>query len=115
MLGPANHRVRFTPVLPMLLFGSILVGCTWVKTPPEAERVRIVPTDRVADCEPLGDLSTYTKAKVLGVNRKAAKVQEELEALARVEAAEMGADTIVAASEVSNGRQRYIAYRCPQA
>jgi len=112
MRSPTNHRVRFNPVLSLLLFGSILAGCSWVKTTPDAERVRIVPADRIAGCKQLGDLSTYTKAKVAGVNRKAAKVQEELETLARVEAAEMGADTIVVASEISNGRQSYFAYRC---
>ena len=112
MLGSASLRVRFIPALLLLLYGSVLPGCTWVKTTPEAEQVRIVPRDRVADCKQLGDVSTYTKAKVAGVNRKAVKVQQELETLARIEAAEMGADTIVVASEVSNGRQTYIAYQC---
>ncbi|MGI9569293.1 MAG: DUF4156 domain-containing protein, partial [Desulfobulbia bacterium] len=68
--------------------------------------------DRVNDCEKLGDLSTYTKAKVAGVNRKAKIVQQELETLARNEASEMGADTIVVASEISDGRQSFLAYRC---
>ena len=112
MLGFASYRVLSIPALLSLLFGAALVGCTWVKTTPEAEQVRIVPRDRVADCKQLGDVSTYTKAKVAGVNRKATKVQEELETLARIEAAEMGADTIVAASQISNGRQTYTAYQC---
>ena len=112
MLGFAIHRVQFITVLMLLLFGGALVNCTWVKTTPEAERVRIVPRDRVADCKQLGDVSTYTKSKIAGVNRKADKVKEELETLAQVEAAEMGADTIVVASEVSNGRQTYIVYKC---
>ena len=112
MLNPTSHCIRFAPVLSLLLFGGVFSGCTWVKPTPESEQVRIVPADRVADCERLGDLSTYTKAKVAGVNRKVAKVQEELETLAQVEAEEMGADTIVTTSAVSDGRQTYLAYRC---
>ncbi len=112
MLGIANNRLRFTSALPLLLCVSMLAACTWVKSTPQAELVRIVPADRIADCRELAELSVYTMDKVAGVKRKAAKVQEELETLARVEAAEMSADTIVAASEVSEGRQKYIAYRC---
>lgn len=112
MPGPTSHRGRCISGLPMLLLGSTLVGCTWVEPTPESERVRIVPADRVADCRRLGELTTYTKAEIAGVNRNSDKVQEELEALARNEAAEMDADTIVAATETSNGRQTYIVYRC---
>lgn len=108
----AGDRVRFSLRLASLLLGGLLAGCTWVEMTPEAERVRIVPADRVADCRQIGTLSTYTKAKVAGVSRNDEKVKEELDTLARNEAAEMGADTIVADSEVSNGRREYVVYRC---
>ena len=112
MLIANNQSVRFVTVLTMLLAGLLITGCTWVKATPNAERVRIVPADRVADCAKIGDLSVYTKSRVAGVNRKAAIVKQELETLARNEAAEMGADTIISASDILDGRQSFIAYRC---
>lgn len=107
-----SQSVRLITVLTTLLTGFSITGCTWVKATPNAERVRIVPTDRVADCNKVGDLSVYTKSRVAGVNRKVAIVKQELETLARNEAAEMGADTIISASDILDGRQSYIAYRC---
>lgn len=97
-----------------LLVTGLSTACTWVKTTPEAEQVRIVPADRVADCKRIGDLSTYTKPEIAGVKRSAAKIREELEALARNEAAEMNADTIISTSEVVDGRMGFLAYRCRQ-
>lgn len=102
-----SHRLY----LPIAIVGGLL-SCTWVKTTPSAEQVRIVPADRVSDCQRLGTISSFTQAKVAGVKRKAVKVQTELETLARREAVDMGADTIVPAEEIKDGRQSFIAYRC---
>ena len=96
----------------LLFLAGVLTACTWVKPTTEGDNVRIVPPDRVADCKQIGDLSVYTKAKVSGVSRKASKVQEELETLARNEAAEMDGDTITASSGIVEGRQSYLVYNC---
>lgn len=96
----------------LLLLGSLLTACTWVEPTPQGEQVRIVPQDRVADCRRVGELSTLTKAEVAGVSRNAEKVREELDTLARNEAADMGADTIVVSGPVREGRRSYVAYRC---
>ena len=112
MLIAINRSVRFVTVLATLVGGFVVSGCTWVKATPNAERVRIVPADRVADCNKIGDLSVYTKSRVAGVDRKAAIVKQELETLARNEAAEMEADTIISDSAILDGRQSFIAYRC---
>ena len=96
----------------LFLLGAMLVSCTWVKKTPEAERVRIVLIDRIVGCRKLGEVSAFTKDKVATVNRNAKKIQSEIEALAQIEAAQMGADTIVAATEIVNGRQSYFVYHC---
>lgn len=111
MPGRPYNRFRFVLGPLFVLLGG-LAGCTWVDMTPEAEKVRVVPADRVADCSRVGELSTYTKAKVAGVSRSGGKVREELETLARNEAASIGADTIVAVSDVSEGRREYVAYQC---
>lgn len=112
MIHHVRNHVRVKPGVSLLLLATILAGCTWVDATPQGERVRLVPADRVADCEKLGDISTFTKADVAGLDRNAEKVRQELNTLARNEAADMGADTIVAASSVSEGRRDYVVYRC---
>ena len=103
----AAIRLSLVPVLAAVVF-----ACTWVEPTAESARVRIVPADRVADCEVLGSITTYTKAQVAGIRRNANKVRTELDELARREAADMGSDTLVAAGPVSNGRRSYTAHRC---
>jgi len=96
----------------ILTMAGIGVGCTWVKSTPSADAVRIVPADRVADCVRVGTVSGFTKADVAGVDRSVAKVQSEVETLARLEAVDMDADTLVAKGALEEGRQAFIAYRC---
>jgi len=103
---------RFRSIVVGLLFGAVLAGCTWVETTPEGSRVRIVPMDRVADCTRLGKVTVYTKAEIAGVDRSTSKIEQELEALARNEAANMNGDTIVADTAVTEGRRTYQVYRC---
>jgi len=112
MSDQSSSRMQAVVLSAALLLGAVVNGCTWVKTTPAGGEVRVVPRDRVADCKRVGELSTYTKAEVAGVERKASKVRQELETLARNEAAEMGADTIVAVSNVVDGRRKFIAYKC---
>ncbi|NND00500.1 MAG: DUF4156 domain-containing protein [Gammaproteobacteria bacterium] len=95
----------------LVLVTQSLVSCTWVKQTPESEKVRLVPADRVVDCTRIGSVTTSTVNKVV-INRNAAKVKTELETLAGIEAAQMDGDTIVATSEVVEGRQTYDVYKC---
>jgi len=106
-----RHKVL---MLSWVIFTTALAACTWVRTTPQADQVRIVPADRVLDCTSVGNISTYTKTKFVGVNRKATKVAQELESLGRLEAVEMGADTIVSDGEIVDGRMNFIAYRCQE-
>lgn len=108
-----KHHSRWTRVTGTLLLGAALAGgCSWVETTPEGNQVRVVPADRVTDCDHHGELTVYTKAAIAGVDRSASKIQEELESLARNEAATMNADTIVASTQIKNGRRTYQVYRC---
>ncbi len=104
--------MRLPSIVLVLTIVGLSAGCTWVKSTPSADAVRIVPADRVADCKRLGTVSGFTKADVAGVKRKASKIQSEVETLARREAAEMGADTLVAEGQLKEGQQSFIAYRC---
>ena len=86
-------------------------GCTWVKLTDNAADVVIVEADKIASCEPLGEVTSSTQDRIV-VGRSSGKVQEELFVLARNEAAVQGADTVVAKSAPANGRQSFSIYRC---
>jgi hypothetical protein len=87
-------------------------ACTWVKTTPEGEKVTVSDGTGVSNCERKGEVESALKSRVAGVERNATKVAAELEALARNEAAKMGGDTIVAESNVRDGKKTYGVYRC---
>lgn len=94
-----------------LFVTSLLAGCTWVEIPEEARAVRIVEPSQVADCRPLGNVTTQVKWKVAGIARNAEKVQMELDDLARKQALGLGADTLVR-NRAEDGEGGYRAYLC---
>ena len=96
----------------LILCSASLAGCTWVKNAPNAQAVRIVPADRIMGCRLLSKVTTYTADNIAVIKRSAKKVQEELDALAKNEAAERGADSIVRTSKVIEGKQSFDLYRC---
>ncbi len=111
---PITKFLTSRPPLLMLTIALTVVvgGCTWVKKTPEARNVRIVPVDRVADCKSMGSVTTNTVDSISVVNRNAQTVEKELEALAQNQAAESGADTIVATTKVVNGTRTFAMYKC---
>lgn len=90
----------------------ILSGCTWVKTTPEGEKVRVLSMDEVSSCKNLGKIYTSLKDKVAGVERNKEKVKKEMETLARNQAGMGEGDTIVPITEITDGKQTFQVYRC---
>jgi hypothetical protein len=103
---------RFPLLILTVALMTVVSGCTWVKKTPEALNVRTVPADRVADCKSIGSVTTNTVDSISVVNRNAQTVEKELEALAQNQAAESGADTIVASTKVVNGTRTFAMYKC---
>ncbi len=103
---------RSSMLILTLALTTLASGCTWVKKTPEALNVRTVPIDRVADCKSMGSVTTNTVDSISVVNRSAQTVEKELEALAQNQAAESGADTIVATTKVVNGTRTFAMYKC---
>ena len=87
-------------------------GCTWVKPTERGAAVQVSTALAVAGCERLGKVNVSVKDRIGRVNRKEAKVESELETLARNEGAVMDGNTVVAESEVEDGRQEFGVYRC---
>lgn len=95
-----------------LVLVTVLTACTWVKLTPQGEVVRVAGAGEIAGCERLGEITAKVLDKAAFVKRSRDKQAEELAALARNEAGDMGADTIVAASDIHEGRRRFTVYQC---
>jgi len=89
----------------------ILTGCSFVQLTDAGSEVAQASAADVTNCEDAGIVTSNTKSKVV-VNRRRAKVQEELIVLARNRAAELGATAIVPEGDPNNGTQRFRAYTC---
>jgi hypothetical protein len=98
-----------------LLLGVSSAGCTWVPLAPEAEGIDLASDERaVAHCKLVGNISTRTKTKVGFIGRNPERISDELTTLAKNEAVEMDADTIVAVGKPTlEGVQKFRAYHCP--
>jgi hypothetical protein len=89
-----------------------ITSCTWVKLTPEGEKVRVLSVEEVSSCNKLGKTEVSLRDKVAGVKRSEEKVKLELETLARNSASNMNGDTVVPDSEIVDGKQTYVIYRC---
>lgn len=95
-----------------ILIVIVLSSCAWVELTEQGKKVSVKTEDAIAACKILGETTVYLRDKVIGIERRKESVQEELQFLARNSAAKMGGDSIVANSEISEGRQTFKVYRC---
>ena len=86
-------------------------ACTWVKVSPAGARVAVRTADQVANCKYIGVASGTTIANALG-RRDPRKLEEEVTALAKNEAAKIGGNVIVAKSALLAGTQDFTVYLC---
>ena len=105
-----SRAVQFAAVA---VAAAIAGGCTWVKLTGGGEGVHLGTATEVARCNKLGATHAKTSTKAGFFTRSTKKVDQELETLARNEAADMGGDTIVPQGPTSSeGRRSYDVYRC---
>ncbi len=99
---------------PLLLAAApllALAGCTFVEIKPEAQKVR-VHRAAPAGCQQIGEIEVEVTDKVSLYRRNAIKVTEELETLARNQAADMPATDIHPLTQPAEGKQTFAAWRC---
>jgi hypothetical protein len=106
------RKTRLLPV-PVLLGALLLNGCSWgIHLDDSAKNVRTAWSGDVSSCHNLGRVTVSVMDHVGPVDRNTITVRDELEVMARNEAASMHADTIKPLAEPSNGSQPWGAYRC---
>lgn len=96
------------PLLALLFTG----GCALVDLTDAGAGVRLASREAVVTCTSLGKVTADVIAKVGFLPRHPDAVQDNLNVTARNSAADMGADTIVPASAIQDGRQTFDVYRC---
>lgn len=100
---------------PLLLLAPLLLlsACNWgITMDPAAKNVRTAWSGDVSACHELGKVTVSVMDHVGPVDRNTIKVRDELEVLARNEAAKMHADTIKPLAEPVDGSQAWGVYRC---
>ncbi len=90
-----------------------LPACTWVKPDTLSAQVQVRKAAEVTQCKKKGSANVKTLSSVVLVPRSGKKVEEELQTLAKREAAVMGGNVIVADSLIEKGAQTYGVYHCP--
>jgi hypothetical protein len=96
-----------------LLLAATLGACSWGITLDSGGReVRTAWDGNVAGCREVGKVSVSVLDHLGPMDRNDIKVRDELEVLARNEAASMGADTIAPLGEPRDGEQRWMTYSC---
>jgi hypothetical protein len=96
-------------LVPVLL----LSACSWGITMDDAAKnVRTAWSGDVSSCRELGKVTVSVMDHVGPVDRNAITVRDELEVLARNQAAQMHADTIKPLAEPTDGSQPWGAYQC---
>lgn len=90
----------------------LLGACTWVEPDAHGREVRVAYDSDLSACRKRGEVTVSVKHSVAGIERNALKVRDELESYARNEAAALGANTVQALDEPSDGEQRYGAWIC---
>jgi hypothetical protein len=96
-------------LVPVLL----LSACSWGITMDDAAKnVRTAWSGDVSGCRELGKVTVSVMDHVGPVDRNTITVRDELEVLARNQAAQMHADTIKPLAEPADGSQPWGAYQC---
>ena len=99
----------------LLLLAPVLLlsACSWGITMDDAAKnVRTAWSGDVSSCRDLGKVTVSVMDRVGPVDRNTITVRDELEVLARNEAAKMHADTIKPLADPADGSQPWGAYQC---
>ena|SRR5665213_747512 len=101
-------------LLPLLIAAILpLAACSWgIKLDSGGDKVRAAWNGDVGGCKEMGKITVSVLDHVGPIDRRDVKVRDELEVMARNEAAGMGADTIKPLGDPRDGQQDWFAYHC---
>lgn len=101
------------PGLVLAVIAAGALACTWVPLTPEGNLVELLPAESTSSCEQIGQTRSRTTTRVGIFARSETRVREEQVALARNEAARMGANAVTPLGPPEGGERLFGVYRCP--
>jgi len=104
-----KQKMLQAAVVSVVLFAS---SCATVNLSDGGEKIRVLAPSEVSTCRELGKSAASVTATALGVPRPAETIAKELETIARNSASNMGGDTIVPLTVISEGQQTFNVYKC---
>jgi len=101
------------PIRLFLIAAVPLAACSWgIKLDSGGEKVRTAWDGNVAGCKDMGQITVSVLDHVGPMDRNGLKVSDELNVMARNEAAGMSADTIKPLGDRRDGQQSFAAFHC---
>ncbi len=92
--------------------GLFINGCASVEMSSGGEKVRVLSPNEVSSCKHLGKTNNSVTAKVAGIKRPIETIESELMIMGRNSASNLGGDTIVPLTVVTDGNQSFNIYKC---
>ncbi len=95
------------------LAAATLCACSWgIRLDSGGRKVRTAWNGDVGHCRAQGTITVSVLDHVGPLDRNSLKVRDELEVMARNEAAGIGADTVKPLGDPRDGEQSWAAYHC---
>lgn len=103
--------LRWAPLAGVVLLSACTYG---IVLDPGGQQVRVAWNGNlgVRSCRDVGKVTVSVLSRIGPIDRNDIKVRDELEIMARNQAAQMHADTIVPLGEPRDGEQAWEAYQC---
>jgi hypothetical protein len=101
------------PIHLILIASMPLAACSWgIKLDSGGDKVRTAWDGNVGGCRDMGQITVSVLDHVGPMDRNSLKVRDELNVMARNEAAGMSADTIKPLGDPRDGQQSFGAFHC---
>lgn len=114
LLKYERKTVDMKPCIFLLLLSLVLASCSWVSENKSGQSVAIIGQGETPECQLVGTINVSTTYKIGFIKRGSNKVLDELQVLARNEAIKIDANTISPNSKPVDGKQSYVAFKCPR-
>jgi hypothetical protein len=103
---------RLRPLAVTVVALLVAACATYEELTPGGEKVRILSANEVQGCRLLGKVTSSVTEKAGIYTRTEGYVKQDVEYNARNSAADMGGDTVVPMTKLTEGRQTFEVYKC---
>lgn len=109
-----NFRKRTLLIVAIAAVATGFSGCSsiFIDNRPGSDRVSLADANQVGNCQPKGETVVSVITTIAFFNRPEAAVEDNLYQLARNDAVDSGADTLVKGASNEFGKRAFRMYKC---